>query len=122
MLLLLGKVYARTARVVFAEGMYRECAKLIHLDPDKVCVGGGEEGGGEGGGRDWGRGGMRVGPRQGRRGGIYLAGDGPGKGWVLCMHVHNGWGGLHGLCMGGKLHEGRAARSQMVLWERSGVR
>ena len=45
MLLLLGKVYARTARVVFAEGMYRECAKLIHLDPGKVCVGGGEEGG-----------------------------------------------------------------------------
>jgi len=35
-LMLLGKVYARTARVMFAEGMYRESAKLMRLDPSKV--------------------------------------------------------------------------------------
>ena len=38
-LMLLGKVYARTARVVFAEGMYRECAKVIRLECGKVGMG-----------------------------------------------------------------------------------
>lgn len=32
MLLLLGKVYARTARIMFAEGLYREGAKIMKLD------------------------------------------------------------------------------------------
>ncbi|GAX79410.1 hypothetical protein CEUSTIGMA_g6851.t1 [Chlamydomonas eustigma] len=31
-LMLLGRVYARTARVIFAEGMYRESTKLLQLD------------------------------------------------------------------------------------------
>ncbi len=35
-LMLLGKVYARTARVMFAEGLYRECLKLMQLDDTKV--------------------------------------------------------------------------------------
>ncbi|KAG1671486.1 hypothetical protein FOA52_003144 [Chlamydomonas sp. UWO 241] len=40
-LLCLGKVYARTARVVFAEGLYRECAKLVRLEPGRPEVGAG---------------------------------------------------------------------------------
>lgn len=31
----LGYVYARSARVMYAEGMFREAAKLSRLDPSK---------------------------------------------------------------------------------------
>lgn len=33
LLALLGHTYSRSARVTFAEGLYREAAKLLHLDP-----------------------------------------------------------------------------------------
>jgi hypothetical protein len=35
-LLLLGQLYSRTARVTFAEGMLREAAKLLRLDPARA--------------------------------------------------------------------------------------
>lgn len=39
--MLLGKVYARTARVMFAEGLYRESAKLLKLDASRQAQVGG---------------------------------------------------------------------------------
>jgi hypothetical protein len=39
-LMLLGKVYARTARVMFSEGLYREAAKHLRLDPARPAAGG----------------------------------------------------------------------------------
>jgi hypothetical protein len=37
-LLLLGQLYSRTARVTFAEGMLREAAKLMRLDPGRQAA------------------------------------------------------------------------------------
>ncbi|GIL44694.1 hypothetical protein Vafri_2217 [Volvox africanus] len=36
LLMLLGYTYSRSARVTFAEGLYREAAKLLRLDPARV--------------------------------------------------------------------------------------
>jgi hypothetical protein len=47
-LVLLGDVYARTARVMYAEGMYREAARLAGVEA--AGIGSGGRGGGGGGG------------------------------------------------------------------------
>jgi hypothetical protein len=58
-LTLLGDVYARTARVMFAEGMYREAARLAGVE---AAIGGGGRGGGGGEGGGGGGDGSSSGP------------------------------------------------------------